>query len=120
MHVMAPQPRQHCAAALLALLERHGQAAEQRIGDLVLQPRLYANLAAADRGETGEVYNISGGSRVSVMEIIRLLERLTGRRARIENRHRQKGDPTDTGGDPARALKDSYSVMARRHLKAVR
>jgi nucleoside-diphosphate-sugar epimerase len=62
-----------------------------------------ANLQAAFHGVPGEVYNISGGSRISVREVIGLMERLTGKSARITPSPRQKGDPTDTGGDSGKA-----------------
>jgi UDP-glucuronate 4-epimerase len=62
-----------------------------------------ANLLAAERGEPGGVYNISGGSRVSVQEVIRLMERITGKAARVVEQPRQSGDPHDTGGDSSRA-----------------
>lgn len=62
-----------------------------------------ANLLAAERGLPGESYNISGGSRVAVREVIRLMERVVGREARLDFQPRQKGDPTDTGGDSSLA-----------------
>jgi nucleoside-diphosphate-sugar epimerase len=65
-----------------------------------------ANLQAALHGRAGEVYNISGGSRVQLMEVIRLMERLTGTTARIQSLPRQKGDPANTGGDSSRAREE--------------
>jgi UDP-glucuronate 4-epimerase len=62
-----------------------------------------ANLLAAEHGEPGGVYNISGGSRVTVGEVIRMMERVTGRTARAVLGPRQSGDPHDTGGDSSRA-----------------
>jgi UDP-glucuronate 4-epimerase len=64
-----------------------------------------ANILAAEHGEPGGVYNISGGSRVTVREVIALLERITGKEARVVLRPRQSGDPHDTGGDSSRASK---------------
>jgi UDP-glucose 4-epimerase len=62
-----------------------------------------ANLLAAEHGEPGEVYNISGGSRITVQEVIRMMERITGKTARVVRQPGQSGDPHDTGGDPSRA-----------------
>jgi UDP-glucose 4-epimerase len=62
-----------------------------------------ANLLAAERGEPGGVYNVSGGSRVSVGEVIRKIEEITGQSARLEYREKQSGDPLHTGGDGGRA-----------------
>ena len=63
-----------------------------------------ANLLAAERGEPGGVYNISGGSRVTVQEVIRMMERITGKAgpgrpaAAAERRSRT----TPAGTPPAR------------------
>lgn len=62
-----------------------------------------ANLLAAENGRPAESYNISGGSRVTLLEALRLMEQVTGRVAIREHLPRQKGDPTHTGGDAARA-----------------
>jgi UDP-glucose 4-epimerase len=62
-----------------------------------------ANLLAAERGGPGEVYNISGGSRITVQEVIRTIERITGKTARVVRQPSQSGDPHDTGGDSSRA-----------------
>lgn len=62
-----------------------------------------ANILAAENGEPGGVYNISGGSRVSVQEVIRMMERITGKVAPVVRHPRQSGDPHDTGGDSSRA-----------------
>lgn len=62
-----------------------------------------ATLLAAEHGVPGEVYNISGGSRVSVLEVLRRMEAITGRAARREFREAQSGDPRNTGGDGERS-----------------
>jgi UDP-glucuronate 4-epimerase len=62
-----------------------------------------ANLLAARHGEPGGVYNISGGSRVTVGDVIRMMERITGKTARVVRGLRQSGDPHDTGGDSSHA-----------------
>lgn len=65
-----------------------------------------ANLQAAERGEPGGVYNISGGSRVSVREVLARIEQIAGRPARLDFRPRQSGDPRHTGGDSTRAREE--------------
>lgn len=62
-----------------------------------------ANVRAGSEGREGSVYNISGGSRASVLEVIDIMEQATGREAQREYLPKQKGDPLHTGGDPARA-----------------
>jgi UDP-glucose 4-epimerase len=65
-----------------------------------------ANLAAGDRGTPGAVYNIGGGSRVSVREVLALIERLTGRPLDVRREATQKGDMRDTFADTSRARAD--------------
>lgn len=62
-----------------------------------------ATMAAGDRGEPGAVYNIGGGSRVSVKEVLMLVERVTGRSVRINQEPAQMGDMRDTFADTTRA-----------------
>lgn len=65
-----------------------------------------ANLAAGDRGKPGAVYNIGGGSRVSVLEVLELVGRLTGRPLQVRREETQKGDMRDTFADTTRARAD--------------
>ena len=65
-----------------------------------------ANLAAGDRGRVGAVYNIGGGSRVSINEVLELVGRLTGRSLDIRREETQKGDMRDTFADTTRARTD--------------
>jgi UDP-glucose 4-epimerase len=65
-----------------------------------------ANLAAGDQGHPGGVYNIGGGSRVSVLEVLELVGRLTGRPLQVHREASQKGDMRDTFADTTRARAD--------------
>jgi len=62
-----------------------------------------ANLAAAESGEPGAVFNIGGGSRVSVNRVLESIQRLSGRTLRIRREGRQKGDVRHTAADCTRA-----------------
>ncbi|MGH7898380.1 MAG: NAD-dependent epimerase/dehydratase family protein [Candidatus Binatia bacterium] len=62
-----------------------------------------ANLAAAERGEGGEVFNIGGGSEVSVNRVLETIEKISGRRLRVRRAERQKGDVRHTAADCERA-----------------
>jgi nucleoside-diphosphate-sugar epimerase len=62
-----------------------------------------ANLAAAASDQAGAVYNIGGGSRVSINRVLETIERLCGRRLRIRRESRQKGDVRHTAADCTRA-----------------
>jgi nucleoside-diphosphate-sugar epimerase len=71
-----------------------------------------ANVAAAARGAPGGVYNIGGGSRVSVNQVLDMIGRVSGRRPRITVDPRQKGDMRHTYADTARARADLGFVPA--------
>ena len=62
-----------------------------------------ANLAAAERAEGGEVFNIGGGSEVSINHVLATIERLSGRTLRVRREERQKGDVRHTAADCTRA-----------------
>src|SRR5262249_45129522 len=50
-----------------------------------------ANLLALERGEPGAAYNIGGGSRVSVNDVLAMLGQLTGKPTRVRRAERQRG-----------------------------
>jgi len=62
-----------------------------------------ANLAAAERADGGEVFNIGGGSEVSINHVLATIERLSGRTLRVRREERQKGDVRHTAADCTRA-----------------
>jgi UDP-glucose 4-epimerase len=65
-----------------------------------------ATADAGTRGVAGRVYNIGGGSRVSVNEVLELIGRVTGVRLDIRRESPQKGDMRDTFADTTRARTD--------------
>jgi UDP-glucose 4-epimerase len=65
-----------------------------------------ANVLAATRGVPGRVYNIGGGSRVSVNEVLAMIARVTGRPPRVNVDSAQKGDMRHTYADTSRARED--------------
>lgn len=69
------------------------------VGDIV-----EANLLAADAPEAaGHVFNIAGGSRVALREVLDLLERLSGRQANVCFEASARGDARDTYADTTQA-----------------
>ena len=58
-----------------------------------------ANLLAAMSSSQGEVFNVGGGTRISVNELIKIMENVTGRRANVRYIEKQKGDVKDTLAD---------------------
>jgi len=65
-----------------------------------------ATADAAVRGVPGRVYNIGGGSRVSLREVFDLIARVSGRKVTIDQQDSQKGDMRDTYADTSRARAD--------------
>jgi len=65
-----------------------------------------ANVLAATRGVPGRVYNIGGGSRVSVNDVLRIIERVAGRRPLVTIDPVQKGDMRHTYADTSLARAD--------------
>jgi nucleoside-diphosphate-sugar epimerase len=65
-----------------------------------------ATAAAAVRGAPGGVYNIGGGSRVTLLDVFELIGRIAGRPVQIDHQPAQKGDMRDTYADTSRARAD--------------
>ena len=55
-----------------------------------------ANVLAAMSGSQGEVFNVGGGTRISVNELLEIMEKVTGRGAVVKHIEKQKGDVKDT------------------------
>jgi len=62
-----------------------------------------ANLAAAWKSVEGEIFNIGGGSRVDLRDVLSLLEQVTGLTPNLEYQPTMKGDVRDTSADTAKA-----------------
>jgi nucleoside-diphosphate-sugar epimerase len=71
------------------------------VGDAVA-----ATIAAGTRGVPGRVYNVGGGSRVSVNQLFDILERISGKRLDVRREPAQKGDMRDTFADTTLARTD--------------
>jgi UDP-glucose 4-epimerase len=65
-----------------------------------------ATMAAGERGVPGGVYNVGGGSRVTINEVIQVLERVLGQRVSIDRQPAQRGDMRHTYADTSRARRD--------------
>jgi nucleoside-diphosphate-sugar epimerase len=66
-----------------------------------------ANMAAAAQAHPGSVYNIGGGSRVTLNHVLELVRKVTGKTVAIQREAEQKGDMRHTYADTS---------AARRHL----
>src|SRR5439155_754411 len=67
-----------------------------------------ATIAAATRGIPGRVYNIGGGSRVSINQVFEMIGRVTGSQPRLNLDPAQKGDMRHTYADTSLGIGDSY------------
>jgi nucleoside-diphosphate-sugar epimerase len=65
-----------------------------------------ATRAAADSGRPGSVYNVGGGERVVLNDVLRQIEDVTGRRLTVVRDEVQKGDMRDTFADTTAARRD--------------
>lgn len=65
-----------------------------------------ANILAAEGDIVGEVFNIGGGSRISVNELIKIMEDIIGKKANIKYVEKQKGDVRDTWADVSKAKEE--------------
>jgi UDP-glucose 4-epimerase len=65
-----------------------------------------ATVAAATRGVPGRVYNIGGGSRVSINQVFDMIGRVTGRQPQLHVDPAQKGDMRHTYADTSLARTD--------------
>jgi UDP-glucose 4-epimerase len=62
--------------------------------------------AAALSGRAGCVYNVGGGERVALNDVLGMVEEVTGRPLRIQRQEAQKGDMRDTFADTSAASRD--------------
>ena len=65
-----------------------------------------ATVAAAIKGVPGRVYNIGGGSRVSMNEVLSIIGRVAGRAPLVKKESVQKGDMRHTYADTTLARQD--------------
>lgn len=61
-------------------------------------------LLAAERGVPGEIYNIGGGTPVTLLGAIGIIGELSGRRIRVEHHDNARGDARQTTANPSLAL----------------
>ena len=65
-----------------------------------------ANILAAESDSVGSVFNIGGGSRISVNELIKIMENIIGTKVKIKTTEKQKGDVRDTWADVSKAKEE--------------
>jgi UDP-glucose 4-epimerase len=65
-----------------------------------------ATIAAGERGVPGRAYNVGGGSRVSMNQVIDIIGRVAGKPLDVRREPAQKGDMRDTYADTSLARAD--------------
>jgi nucleoside-diphosphate-sugar epimerase len=71
------------------------------VGDIVAATR-----AAADSGRLGCVYNVGGGERISINDVLTLVGEVTARPVSVTREESQRGDMRDTLADTSAARHD--------------
>jgi nucleoside-diphosphate-sugar epimerase len=108
------------AAAAGAPITLYGDG-EQTRDFTYVSDAVAATADAATKGVPGRVYNIGGGSRVSINRVIEIVGRIAGLPLDIRREEAQKGDMRDTYADTTAARRDldfSPAVSLERGLKA--
>jgi nucleoside-diphosphate-sugar epimerase len=80
-----------------------------------------ATAAAGERGVPGRAYNIGGGSRVSINQVLEMIGQVAGRPLQVRREPAQLGDMRDTFADTALAREDlgfAPSVSLEEGIKA--
>jgi UDP-glucose 4-epimerase len=65
-----------------------------------------ANWLASEKALPGEVFNIGGGSRVTLNEVIEIIEEIAGRELEVGYQAKQKGDVQHTMADMTKAKEE--------------
>jgi len=92
------------AALSGGVIEEYGDAKQTR-DFTYISDAMQANLQAAQSDVIGESFNIGGGSRISVIELVRLIKDAVGKDIQIKHIEAQKGDVRDTYADTTKARK---------------
>ncbi|MDW7726664.1 MAG: GDP-mannose 4,6-dehydratase [Candidatus Methanoperedens sp.] len=84
------------------VIEVYGDGTQTRDFTFV-SDAVQANMLAAECDVIGESFNIGGGSRISVIELLKLIENAVGRDIILKHVEAQKGDVQDTYADVMKA-----------------
>ena len=76
---------------------------QQSRGNTFVGDCVAGTLLVLQKGQAGQVYNLGGGTEITLIEAIRILERVTQREAKLEFRPSRVGDQRRTLADSSRA-----------------
>lgn len=71
-----------------------------------VQDAVEANLQSFFHGKEGESYNLGGGSRIKLIEAIKIIEDISGKKANLKYTDAQRGDAKHTYADTSKAQRD--------------
>lgn len=86
-------------------IEMYGDGSQRRDFTYVADT-VETTARAAESGRAGAVYNVGGGTTVTLAELIEAVESVTGRRLAVNRRDSQRGDVGQTQADTRRAAAD--------------
>jgi UDP-glucuronate 4-epimerase len=81
--------------------ELYGDGSQSRSFTYV-EDAVDATIAAMERAPQGALYNVGGGTEVSMLEVVETLGRIAGRRLELVRRPRREGDAARTAADTTR------------------
>jgi UDP-glucuronate 4-epimerase len=81
--------------------ELYGDGSQSRSFTYV-EDAVDATIAAMERAPQGALYNVGGGTEVSMLEAVETLARIAGRRLELVRRARREGDAARTAADTTR------------------
>jgi nucleoside-diphosphate-sugar epimerase len=110
--VYGPRQRPDMAFHRFLKAARDGEAVhlygdgEQTRDFTFVKDAVAATAAAGNQGVPGRAYNIGGGSRVSINQVLHMIGRIAGRPLDVRREPAQKGDMRDTFADTGLAKTD--------------
>lgn len=104
-------PRQRPDMFFHILMRAHRRGEEIPIYDDGKQSRDFTfcadivdgNIAAAEYNGAGDIFNLGGGSRTTVEEVVHMVEKISGKKAKLKMLARQQGDVRHTAAELNRA-----------------
>jgi len=92
------------AAFLGRNIEIYGDGTQTRDFTYV-EDAVHANILAAQSDYSNEIFNVGGGTRISVNGLLKEIEKASGKTLKVSNIDKQKGDVSDTMADTGKIKK---------------
>lgn len=65
-----------------------------------------ATFSAFEKRISGEIYNLGGGGNISLLDLLKIMEEVTGKKIKVSFKEREKGDAPHTWADYSKAKRD--------------